>query len=150
NYYKDKWDEYTGNLVIDNRSSNIYKDENYMEKTIYALIEIDKDLTKSVKKIKEYINCILNKYTVIYLIYDMLKIQRNGNNVVYFLDSHIYQLVEKDKINELINGQDYPGERGKIKKIYQTLLDDDYCMEEEIDFEKLLEEMRVRNDEGPS
>lgn len=150
NYYKDKWDEYTGNLVIDNRSSNIYKDENYMEKTIYALIEIDKDLTKSVKKIKEYINCILNKYTVIYFIYDMLKIQRNGNNVVYFLDSQIYQLVEKDKINELINGQDYPGERGKIKKIYQTLLDDDYCMEEEIDFEKLLEEMRVRNDEGPS
>ena len=124
--------------MIDNRSSNIYKDENYMEKTIYALIEIDKDSTKSVKKIKEYINCILNKYTVIYFIYDMLKIQRNGNNVVYFLDSQIYQLVEKDKINELINGQDYSGEKGKIKKIYQTLLDDDYCMEEEIDFEKLI------------
>lgn len=68
----------------------------------------------------------------------MLKIQRNGNNVVYFLDSQIYQLVEKDKINELINGQDYSGEKGKIKKIYQTLLDDDYCMEEEIDFEKLI------------
>lgn len=148
--YKNDWSEYVGNLLLSSLSLNMYESKHYMEKTICALIEINQDLNGNIERIKNYVNDKLNKYTVIYFIYDMLKIQRVGNNVAYSLDPQMDQLMERGTINELIANGNYSEEGKKIKRVYERILSHpSYCMEEEINFEKLLEEME-KKDNGNS